>query len=190
MQIPIELVLQYGLGLAFVGVLAGQIGLPIPAYPILVVTAALSARGTYSPAEVVAIAVFACTLADLAWYGAGARFGRRVLAAMCRISLSPDSCVRQTEAIYERWGAPSLMVAKFVPGFAAVATAMAGVVGLSLVSFVLFDLVGATLWSGLAVALGWIFRDAVDDVLRVIESAGRVGLVAIGAAFALYLILK
>ena len=190
MQIPIELVLQYGLGLAFVGVLAGQIGLPIPSYPILIVTAALSARGTYSPAEVVAVAVLACMLADIAWYGAGARFGRRVLAAMCRISLSPDSCVRQTEAIYEKWGAPSLMVAKFIPGFAAVATAMAGVVRVRLSAFVLFDVIGATLWGGLAVALGWIFRDAIDDVLRVIESAGRVGLAAIACAFALYLIFK
>jgi membrane protein DedA with SNARE-associated domain/rhodanese-related sulfurtransferase len=190
MQILIELILQYGLGLAFVGVLAGQIGLPIPSYPILIVTAALSARSKYSPAEVVAIAVLACTVADLAWYGAGARFGRKVLAAMCRISLSPDTCVRQTEAIYSKWGAPSLMVAKFIPGFAAVATAMAGVVGVSLWAFVFFDLIGATLWSALAVALGWIFRDAVDDVLRVIESAGRVGLAAIVSAFALYLVLK
>jgi len=190
MQILIELVMQYGLGLAFIGVLAGQIGLPIPLYPILIVTAALSARGTYSPAEVIAIAVLACTFADMAWYAAGARFGRRVLAAMCRISLSPDSCVRQTEAIYEKWGAPSLMVAKFIPGFAAVATAMAGVVGVNLLEFVFFDLIGATLWSGLAVGLGWIFRDAVGDVLRVIESAGRVGLAAIACAFALYLILK
>jgi membrane protein DedA with SNARE-associated domain/rhodanese-related sulfurtransferase len=190
MSILIELVLQYGLGLAFIGVLAGQIGLPIPAYPILIVTAALAARGHYSPAEVLAIAVLACAFADLAWYGAGGRFGRKVLAAMCRISLSPDSCVRQTEAIYEKWGAPSLMVAKFIPGFAAVATAMAGVVGVRVVAFVFFDLIGATLWSGLAVALGWIFRDAVDDVLRVIESAGRVGLAAIASAFALYLLLK
>ena len=190
MQIPIELILQYGLGLAFVGVLAGQIGLPIPAYPILITMAALSARGQYSPAEVVATAVLACTFADLAWYGAGARFGRKVLAAMCRISLSPDSCVRQTEAIYDRWGAPSLMVAKFIPGFAAVATAMAGVVGVNALAFVFYDLIGATLWSGLAVAVGWIFRDAVDDVMRVIESAGRVGLAAIVSAFVLYLVLK
>lgn len=190
MQIPIDLVLQYGLGIAFAGVLAEQIGLPIPSYPILIVTAALSARGHYNVAQVVAIAVFACMLADIAWYRAGARFGRRVLAAMCRISLSPESCVRQTEAIYEKWGAPSLLVAKFVPGFGTVATAMAGVVGVRPAAFVLFDAIGAALWTGLAASLGWIFRDAVDDVLRVIESAGRVGLAAIVCAFVLYLIFK
>jgi membrane protein DedA with SNARE-associated domain/rhodanese-related sulfurtransferase len=190
MQITIDLVLRYGLGLAFVGVLATQIGLPLPSFPILIVTAALSARGDYSVPQVVAVAVVACLLADTAWYRAGARFGRRVLASMCRISLSPDGCVRQTEAIYQKWGAPSLLVAKFIPGFGAVATAMAGVMGVKSLAFLFFDAMGATLWAGVAAALGWIFRDAVDDVLRVIESAGRVGLAAIVCAFALYLIVK
>ena len=190
MQLLVELVERYGLGLVFLTVLIEQIGLPIPSYPILVVTAALSTQGNYRVPQVIAWAVFACLLADFGWYRVGARFGRRVLALMCRISLSPDSCVRQTENIYTQWGAPSLMVAKFIPGFGAVATAMAGVVGVSAFAFVFFDAIGATLWTGLAAGLGWLFRDAVDDLLNVIQSAGRLGLAAIVVAFALYLAIK
>jgi membrane protein DedA with SNARE-associated domain/rhodanese-related sulfurtransferase len=190
LHVLIELVQRYGLALAFGTVLIEQIGLPVPSYPVLVVTAALSAQGDYSVPQVVAIAVLACVIADVAWYHAGARFGRRVLTLLCRISLSPDSCVRQTESIYERWGASSLLLAKFVPGFATVSTTMAGVVGLGIVAFVFFDMIGAALWAGLAAVLGWVFRDAVDDVLAVIESAGRIGIAAIGALFALYLLAK
>jgi membrane protein DedA with SNARE-associated domain len=189
-QVLVELVHRYGLGLAFLAVLIEQIGLPLPSYPILIVTAALSAQGNYGVGPLVVCAVFACLLADFGWYRAGALFGRRVLTLMCRISLSPDSCVRQTESIYEQWGAPSLMVAKFVPGFGAVATAMAGVVGVSPLAFVFFDLIGATIWTGVAAALGWIFRNAVDDILAVLQSAGRLGLTAIGCAFALYVLAK
>ena len=145
MSILVELVHRYGLGLVFASVLIEQIGLPIPAYPILIVTAALSAQGNYGVPQVVAFAVLACLLADFFWYRAGSLFGRRVLRLMCQISLSPDSCVRQTENIYTRWGAPSLTVAKFIPGFGAVATAMAGVVGVTAFGFVFFDLIGATL---------------------------------------------
>jgi membrane protein DedA with SNARE-associated domain/rhodanese-related sulfurtransferase len=190
MQILVELVHRYGLGLVFASVLIEQIGLPIPAYPILIVTAALSAPGNYGVPQVVAFGVFACLLADFGWYRAGSLFGRRVLRLMCQISLSPDSCVRQTESIYTRWGAPSLTVAKFIPGFGAVATAMAGVVGVTAFGFVLFDLIGATLWTGLAAMLGWIFRDAVDDILNVLESAGRLGLTAVAGAFVLYVVVK
>lgn len=190
MQLLLDLVQRYGLGLAFVVVLIEQVGLPIPSYPILVVTAALSAQGNYRLWQVVATAVLACVLADFAWYRAGARFGRRILTLMCRISFSPDSCVRQTENIYEQWGAPSLMIAKFVPGFAAVATAMAGVVGVSPFAFVFFDAIGSAVWSGLAIELGWIFRGAINDILDIIEAAGRLGLAAIGFAFAFYLLIK
>jgi membrane protein DedA with SNARE-associated domain/rhodanese-related sulfurtransferase len=190
MHLIVELAQRYGLGLVFVTVLVEQIGLPIPSYPVLIVTAALSVQSDYGVPQLIAAAVVACLLADFAWFRAGIRFGRRVLSLMCRLSLSPDSCVRQTESIYERWGAPSLLVAKFVPGFGAVATAMAGVVGVTPMAFIFFDMIGATIWTGLAAGVGWIFRNAVDDVLQVIESAGRLGVVAILVALALYVLVK
>jgi membrane protein DedA with SNARE-associated domain/rhodanese-related sulfurtransferase len=190
MQVLLSLIEQYGLWLVFANVLALQLGLPLPAYPTLIVVGAISARGDFSLAQVIAVAVAASLLADLAWFFAGRRFGRRVLRLMCRLSLSPDSCVRQTESIYERWGAPSLMVAKFVPGFAAVATGMAGSMRTPLPRFVLFDGLGALLWSGAAATLGWLFRDAVGEMIAVLEQAGRWGLLALTLALALYLAAK
>jgi len=190
MQLLLTLVEQYGLWLVFANVLALQCGLPVPAYPTLIVVGAVSARGDITIAQVMAVSTIASLIADFAWYCAGARHGRRVLRLMCRLSLSPDSCVRQTENIYERWGAPSLVVAKFVPGFAAVATSMAGMVRTPLASFALFDTIGALLWTGVAVALGWLFRDAVNDILAVLSQAGHWGLIALIAALALFIAVK
>jgi len=190
MQVLLTLLEQYGLWLVFANVLALQCGLPVPAYPTLIVVGAMTARGDVTVAQVIAVSTIACVIADLAWYFAGARHGRRVLRLMCRLSLSPDSCVRQTENIYERWGAPSLVVAKFVPGFAVVATSMAGMVRTPLPSFALFDTIGALLWSGVAVALGWIFRGAVNDILGVLTQAGHWGLLALIVALALFIAFK
>jgi membrane protein DedA with SNARE-associated domain/rhodanese-related sulfurtransferase len=190
MQVLLTLLEQYGLWLVFANVLALQCGLPVPAYPTLIVVGAMTARGDITIAQVIAVSTIASLIADFAWYFAGARFGRRVLRLMCRLSLSPDSCVRQTENIYERWGAPSLMVAKFVPGFAVVATSMAGMVRTPLASFALFDAVGALLWSGIAVALGWVFRGAVNDILAVLTEAGHWGLLALIVALAVFIAFK
>jgi len=186
----IELVQHYGLALVFVNVLALQAGLPIPAYPTLIVTGALAARGGYSLPALLATAILASLIADIGWYAAGRRIGGSVLRTLCRISLSPDSCVRQTESIFTRWGAPSLMVAKFVPGFASVATAMAGIVRIAAWRFVLADAVGAALWSGVAIALGYVFRDAIDDVVSGLAAMGRIGIGVIVAVFAVYLLRK
>ena len=186
----IDLLQHYGLALVFVNVLLLQAGLPVPAYPTLIVTGALASRGGYSPAALLATAVAASMLADIAWYALGRRVGGRVLTTLCRMSLSPDSCVRKTETIFTRWGAPSLAVAKFVPGFASVATAMAGVVRLSRWRFLLFDAIGAALWSGVAIAVGYVFRNAVNEVLVVLETMGKIGLALIVAGFAAYVAMK
>src|SRR5512146_1717772 len=124
----IELVQHYGLAFVFVNVLLLQAGLPVPAYPTLIVTGALAARSPYTLAGLLGTAVAASAIGNLAWYIAGRRLGGRVLKTLCRVSLSPDSCVRQTESIFERWGMPSLLGAKFIPGFSTIAPPMAGAV--------------------------------------------------------------
>jgi membrane protein DedA with SNARE-associated domain/rhodanese-related sulfurtransferase len=190
MEQLVELIQHYGLAFVFVNVLLLQAGLPVPAYPTLIITGALAARGGASVPELVATAVVAALIADIGWYMAGRRFGNSVLKTICRVSLSPDSCVRQTESIFARWGARSLAVAKFIPGFASVATSMAGVVRLSVWKFVLFDAIGAALWSGVAIGLGFAFSGAINQVLVVFETLGRVGLWLIAGAFVLYIVAK
>ena len=103
---------QFGLLAVFLHVGAQQLGLPVPAYPVLILTGALSVDGHYSPAVLMLTAVTACLLADTLWYLAGQRYGAQVLRTLCRISLSPDSCVRQTEpsspaGACARWWWPS-----------------------------------------------------------------------------------
>src|SRR5437868_15098327 len=98
------LIAQYGLALLFLNVLVEQIGLPLPAVPALILAGALAADGRLSAAAVLGVALVASSIGDMAWYVAGRLYGNRVMRLLCRISLSPDSCVRQSEAQFERWG--------------------------------------------------------------------------------------
>jgi membrane protein DedA with SNARE-associated domain/rhodanese-related sulfurtransferase len=190
MQYLVALIEQYGLAFVFINVLAVQAGIPVPAYPALIITGAFLARGGYSAPQLLATAVLASLLADFGWYHAGRRYGGRVLKTLCRISLSPDSCVRQTESIYARWGSRSLLVAKFIPGFASVATALAGIVGTKRWSFLLYDAGGAALWAAVPIGLGYLFRAAVDDLIAVLEQLGKFGVLLIAAGFAIFIATK
>ncbi|MGH6637914.1 MAG: DedA family protein/thiosulfate sulfurtransferase GlpE [Polaromonas sp.] len=178
---------HYGLAAVFLNVGLEQVGLPIPAYPVLILTGALSFNGQYSAWGLLFTAVLACLIADSLWYWAGHHYGGRVLKTLCRISLSPDSCVRQTESIFTRWGAKSLILAKFIPGFASLATALAGKTGVPFGRFLFFDAMGAVLYAGAGVGIGMIFHDAVADVLSVLEQMGRIGLPALLVCFGLFL---
>jgi membrane protein DedA with SNARE-associated domain/rhodanese-related sulfurtransferase len=179
-----------GLALVFLVVLVEQAGLPIPAYPLLIIAGAWSAQGGATYTSITAVAVAACLLSDLGWYVAGRRLGSRVLRAMCKLSLEPDSCVADTERVFTRFGTRVLVFAKFVPGLGAVATAMSGVVSASLGGFIAYDLIGATLWAGAGIALGVIFHNAVDSVFAELATLGRVGGILILGIFAAFLALK
>src|SRR6201987_2332769 len=190
MEHLIALVQQYGLGLVFLNVLALQAGLPLPAYPVLIVAGAYAAMGGSPVWQLVSVGIAGALVADTGWYVAGRNFGMRILSLLCRMSLSQDTCVRQTESIFQRFGPSSMLFAKFVPGFASVATALAGALRLNYLKFLLFDAGGAALWVGVAVTLGYVFSDAIEDVMKTLTSLGRYGVMIVVAGFVAWVAFK
>ncbi|WP_426195905.1 VTT domain-containing protein [Massilia sp. DWR3-1-1] len=185
----VHLIQTYGVLIVFGTVLLEQIGLPIPAMPMLIVAGALAAGGEISWAAVLAASVGACLISDYFWFKAGRFYGKRVLRLLCKISLSPDYCVSQTEDKFRRWGAKSLLVAKFVPGFNTVAPPLAGAMGTTTPVFLVYSVLGALLWSAVGIGIGMLFKDGIDDVLTTLETMGGValsGLLVLLAAFILY----
>ncbi|WP_425478264.1 VTT domain-containing protein [Frateuria defendens] len=186
----VALIAQYGLLLVFANVLVEQAGVPVPALPTLVVAGALAGDGRLPLAGVLLAALAGCLLSDYAWYAAGRRYGSRVTRTLCRISLSPDSCVRQSELRFQRWRGQVLLVAKFVPGLSTVAPPLVGALGLPPLRFLLLDGAGSLLWAGAAVMLGYAFSAQVDRVLAALESAGTLAVEALAALLLAYVLLK
>jgi len=167
-----ELIAQYGLALVFVNVLLERAGLPLPATPTLLICGALAATGRLSVWWIFALALLACIIGDTLWYAAGRYYGRRVMKFLCRVSLSPDSCVRTTENRFERWGRLTLVLAKFVPGLSTVVRPLAGAMHLPLGSFELLNGIGSVLWAGAAIGTGMLFQTQIGLVLLRIREFG------------------
>lgn len=171
-------------------VLAEQLGLPVPALPFLLGAGALAGMGKLSPSLAIGLAVAASLVADLVWYEAGRRRGGQVLKLLCRISLEPDSCVRRTENVFARHGARTLLVAKFLPGLNTVAPPMAGMIGMRLPRFLLWDGAGALLWAGSFFAAGLVLADQIETVAESAAALGGRLVAALLALFALWLLWK
>jgi membrane protein DedA with SNARE-associated domain/rhodanese-related sulfurtransferase len=186
----IALLHTYGLWIVFTNVLLEQAGLPLPAFPVLILAGALAANHELSLAACLSVAVLACLLSDQLWYAAGRRYGKRVLSMLCRISLSPDSCVSQTEDIFTRWGVKSLLVAKFIPGFNTIAPPLSGALGITRPVFLMYSLAAALLWAGTGLAIGAVFHASIDAVIAILGTLGEAALIGIGVLLALFLLLK
>jgi len=185
-----RLITEYGLALVFANVLLEQLGLPIPAMPTLIVSGALAAEGEFSLLAVFGLAFVACMLGDAAWYLAGRRWGRRVMALLCRVSLSPDSCVRQTEFRFERWGRLTLVLSKFIPGLSTIAPPLAGAMRVGWPSFLLLNGLGVVVWAGVAIGAGMLFHAGIHELIDRLEALGTLALQAIGVLLAGYVALK
>lgn len=190
MRETFEFLMQHGYTVLFVAVLAEQIGLPLPALPILLAAGALAGAQLLNLPLVIALASLAAVLADLFWYELGRRRGSKVLRFLCRISLEPDSCVRQTEETFARHGARSLLVAKFIPGLNTVAPPLAGVFRMRLPRFLLFDLVGAALWAGTFSGLGLLFSDELERLAGAALKLGTWLIVILVASLVAYIAWK
>ena len=182
--------IRNGYPILFAWVWTEQVGLPVPGEPVLLAMGALAGTGRVRLDLTIAVAVAGCLLADLMWYEVGRWRGPQVLRFLCRLSLERDSCVRESQDTFTRYGRRSLLVAKFLPGLNTVAQPLAGIISMPRGRFLVFDVLGAILWVGLYVGLGYVFADQLEVVGANAARLGQWLIILLAAALGGYLLLK
>jgi membrane protein DedA with SNARE-associated domain len=177
MHAVVEFVTKHGYSVLFGALFAHQLGLPVPGPLFLIAAGALAASGKMGLVLALVLAVAACVLADWPWYEAGRRQGDRVLHFIHRLTQDPDAHVLRAKQNFARYGLFTLVIAKFVPGLDAVTPPLAGTSGTERVHFLIFDAVGAGLYSCAYAALGYVFSRDLD---RAAAYAGRAGTIFAG----------
>src|SRR5437764_2003020 len=184
MDAILEQLQAHGSLIVGVNVFLQQLGLPIPSVPTMMVAGAVAARGHLNGIATFAFAVVASLVADLLWFSAGRRYGYPVLRFLCRVSLSPDTCVRETEGIFERWGFFSVVVSKFVPGFSTVGPPIAGALKMPFGAFAVASLASAALWVGAYMGVGYRVAQQIAVVLAWMTEHARLSLTVVRGTLA------
>jgi len=177
-----DFLLDHGYVVLLGWVFAEQLGVPIPTIPLLLAAGALAGTGRMNFSISLLLCLLATLTADNIWYQLGRRKGIKVLQLLCKISLEPDSCVRRTEGVFAKQGARSLLLAKFIPGLGTVAPPLAGIFHMRPWRFLLFDGLGALLWAGGYLGLGFAFSGELERVAaRASALGGKLGVFLIGS---------
>ena len=171
-------------------VLVEQSGIPLPSAPLLLAVGALIRASRLHLIPAILCCIIASLMADTIWFALGRRRGGQVLRFLCRVSLEPDSCVRQTENGFLKYGMRLLLVSKLIPGLNSVAAPLAGQSGNSYVRFALYDSAGILIWSGAYVALGYVFSEQLETVLAYAARLGSNLVLLVVALFAAWIVWK
>ncbi len=182
-----QLLAQHGSALVFANVLADQLGVPVPAIPALMVGGAMAMQGKLSAVALFGLSVLGSLIGDSVWYLAGRRYGNRVMKTLCKVSLTPDYCVNQTQTKFERWGMNALLVAKFIPGLSTIAPPLAGATGIGWLRFLGYSTIGAALWVAAGMGIGMVFDRQIEYLLAALERSGSAALLIVGALVLAYI---
>jgi len=155
----------------FLAILAEQIGIPLPAAPVLVASGALAADGGLSPVMAIAITVAACAPGDLIWYYAGRRRGNRMLQFLRKI-FPGDRSFSRSEHLFTKYGMAAVAGAKFVPGVSFVIPALAGAFRIHFGRFVWFDVLGSLLYGFFYIQLGSVFSHEISGAIKEVGEWG------------------
>jgi membrane-associated protein len=127
----------------------------LPGDSLLFAAGTFAALGSLDLWLVVSLLIGAAVLGDTVNYWVGAWIGPRAFSGNVRF-LRKDYLDR-THAFYEKHGGKTIILARFVPIIRTFAPFVAGVGAMSYPKFITYNIVGAVLWVGLFVPLGYYF---------------------------------
>jgi len=156
----------------FLAIFAEQIGLLLPATPLLVAAGAFVTDAALSPVMTIAVTVAACVLADLMWFYIGRRGGDRLLRFLHRLPLFDRSCFERTERLFAKYGMQAVAAAKFLPGLSLSMPPLAGAFRIGVGKFLWFDALGSLLYAVVYLGLGYLFSNEVNGLLHQLSQFG------------------
>ena len=173
----IEIMAKFGYVGLFIGVLADQLGFPLPSMLLVMAAGSLVGLGELNFALVLISVITASMIGDFVWYEIGRRRGIGVLGFLCRFSLESDSCVRDTQNKFIRRGANTLLFAKFFPGLSTITPPLAGIVGMRHSQFFIYNLIGTLLWVATFLGIGYFCRDQFEFIAEYVSQFGSAFLI-------------
>lgn len=163
---------------------------PVPSELVMIPAGYLAARGELDPVLATLAGALGSLLGASANYVLGRYVGRSFLLRYGRYLLIDRAKYEEAEAMFSRNARIATFVGRFIPVVRHLISLPAGVFGMGLLPFALLTTLGAGLWCGFLVALGYYFGEPVIGVVKTYtHEAALVTVVTLGL-FGLWFMFK
>lgn len=168
-----HLITTYGYVFLFLLVAIESFGVPLPGETALVTAAAYAAIGQLNIFGVIGAAATGAIVGDNAGYWLGRKGGIALVRRYGRHVGLSDAKLDRAHAFFERHGAKTVFIGRFVALLRSWAAALAGVACMPYRTFTLWNALGGVAWASLFGALGYAFG---RNLPRLERYAGQVSL--------------
>ncbi len=169
-----DVILQLGYGGLFLLIVLESTMIPVPSLLVMPFAGALAARGDFSLPVILAINGAAALTGSTLSYWLGAAGGKPLLLKYGKYVLFKPEDLAKTERFFERHGAWTVFIARFVPVARHLISIPAGIARMRMPLFLLQTFLGAMLWGGGLMVMGYVISDRWEAVAK---SAKKIDLV-------------
>jgi len=189
-QILSDFFARYGLWLVFFGVMAENIGFPVPGETVLLFAGFLAYQGKIpilpAIAAVIAGATLGACLGFLLGRCAGNWIVNRFLRRFPRLAREYDNAQR----MFLRHGQWAVFVARFITGLRVFAGVLAGALRMSFPTFLAFSFAGAVCWTLAIGSVGYLFGSSWGKLIGFVNRMDRIVLVICGLGVAALIVIQ
>ncbi len=165
---------HYGYVLVAIFLLVEGAGVPIPGETALVTAAALAGRGTLSIVGVIIAGCIGTIAGGQTGYWIGARGGTALIARHGRWIMVTEERMERTHRFFAQHGAKTVLLGRFVAFVRSFVGIFAGMSGMPIRVFALYNAVGGAVWALSFSILGYAFG---RNLPRLVHYIGRVSLI-------------
>jgi len=138
------------------------VGFFLPGDSLLFTAGFLASQGFLRIEVLVPLLFAAAFVGDSAGYLFGKKVGPKVFSRPKSLWFNPAN-VDKTRAFFERYGAKTIVLARFIPVVRTFAPIMAGVGEMKYKTFVTYNFIGALLWAAGLTLAGYFFGQVIPD---------------------------
>jgi membrane protein DedA with SNARE-associated domain len=164
--------LFYGYWAVFFGVMLENAGLPVPGETILLVAGYYCSQHHLQIPLVMLVAATGAVIGDNIGFAVGHHYGRGFLVRFGRfVFLTPERLVHM-EDYFRNHGNKTILVARFITGLRVFAALLAGASMMRWRIFLLYNFLGAVLWSVVVTSLGYLFGQSLPLLVKWVGRSG------------------
>ena len=187
---PLE---HYGIWAILLFVLVEDFGIPVPGETVLIAGAIFAGSGELNVVAVGVVGFCAAVVGDNIGYGIGRFGGRRIVDRWGKyVFLTPER-LDKAERFFDRQGAKIITIARFIEGLRQVNGIIAGITEMHWLRFVVYNALGAALWVGTWVSVGYFAGQHITTIYNAITMYSlyaAIGAVVLIAAWIVHRIYK
>lgn len=178
---------EHGYWTVAIALLLENAGIPVPGETILLLASFLAySEHHLSLPSIILVGVIAATAGDNFGFLIGYHGGRPLLARYHRLLRIRPETVARGEELFDRYGAATILIARFIAGLRIIAGPLAGVLRMNWRKFVLFNFLGAALWVTVISSVGFLFGKHWEKLVEVLKGVNLIFFAAALAAGAIY----